>query len=95
MKRSNPCPNAGEGCPLFNSKAGCHTDIHHELWPAYQYSTPVERQFRELSENKVRMCRNEHNELHATEFPPHKPTLRDMLAALAIEATEEPYEQAA
>lgn len=61
---------------------GCFEDIDHEYWPSRQYRTPLEKEFRELPENKRQICRDLHNERHATESPPEKPSRREMISAV-------------
>lgn len=60
----------------------CHPDRHHLFWPKREYRQPIERAFRELPCNTVRMCRKQHTELHL-EPPPQKPRIRAMKAAIA------------
>jgi hypothetical protein len=76
-----PCSNQ-DSCPLFQSRSSCFEDVHHLFYPANQYRTGVAKEFRELDENKVRICRQEHNDTHATELPPEKPELDDMRDAI-------------
>lgn len=76
------CPNPDPNCTYAGQ--GCFSDIHHTKYPRRDYRTPLEREFRELPENKVRMCRAEHDELHASEFPPPKPSREVMLGAVSI-----------
>jgi hypothetical protein len=76
-------------CPLANTKRGCFEDIHHEFWPKRHYQTPLEKEFRELDENKVQMCRWEHEDLHRYEQPPEKPSREEMINALASLAVQE------
>lgn len=84
-----PCPSANEGCRFYETELGCVTNTHHRYWPKRRYTTSVERAFRELPDNKVDLCMDEHRELHATEAPPHKPTRNEMLQALANIAIQE------
>lgn len=69
------CENINEGCKYFATEIGCHSDQHH----LYSQTTAkqlghIAKKFCELPENKVQLCRVEHEELHATteplEFPP-------------------------
>lgn len=60
----------------------CFTSIHHLYWPARDYTTPLERLYRSLDENKIEMCREVHDRLHALEQPPEKPTREEMLHEL-------------
>lgn len=76
------CPNASPECRYFESKHGCRTNVHHLYWPKNQYTTPVEKEFRELPENKERMCMSEHSDLHRLEAPPDKPDREEMLLAI-------------
>lgn len=76
------CPGADESCKYWDSKHGCRTNVHHKMWPKRDYTTPIEREFRELPENKERMCMQEHDLLHQTERPPQKPDRETMLLAI-------------
>lgn len=67
-------------CKYFNR--GCYEDVDHIYWPANQYTDPIERVFRELPENKREICRQKHEERHATEEPPQKPSLEVMEHAI-------------
>ena len=69
MERGHCTPEQRAVCPLRE----CFRDVHHKYWPKRWYGSEVAKEFRELPENKVVMCRNEHNELHATELPPDRP----------------------
>jgi hypothetical protein len=80
-----PCPFESEGCPLSNTVDGCFVDTHHKQYPRSAYRTPTERRFRELDENKVDLCRAVHNEIHATEPAPIKPSLEVMQFAIQQE----------
>lgn len=75
------CENANPECKYAPR---CYSDEHHLAWPRSDYRTKVERDFRNLSINKVQICRAEHDELHLEE-PPTKPTRDEMLGALALE----------
>lgn len=69
------CENPNkEGCPIAELKGGCFSDTDHIYWPASDYTSTLERTFRELPENKQQLCRWEHVERHATEEPPIKPS---------------------
>lgn len=74
-----------EQCPITNVECkyypDCFTDVHHTYWPDRHYRTGLEKSFRELSANKERLCRAEHDERHQ-ELPPEKPDPRFMLNAL-------------
>lgn len=94
-QRRTPCPKQNRECPLFDTKAGCFADKHHIFWPAHYYRTPLEKDFRELPQNKELTCRDEHNEIHATEYPPKKPSTQEMIQAISQVAIEGTHEQAA
>lgn len=72
----SPDPN----CKYF--ERGCFEDLDHHYWPAKDYTTPVEKEFRELPENKSMKCRVIHEQRHATEQPPLKPSRDFMLNAI-------------
>lgn len=81
-------------CKHFNRCADNYKEIgkillttHHEFWPKSSYKTKLERQFRELPENKTRICAQEHDDLHACNLPPEKPERYEMLQA--VEDSEE------
>lgn len=73
------CPFANDGCRYAPD---CYADTDHYYWPGYDYKTRVERDFRELPENKDQLCRDLHDQRHATEEPPDKPTRDFMVQAL-------------
>lgn len=83
-----PC-STQEQCRLKNSKLGCRVDIHHLFYPARDYAKGVDKEFRELDENKVVMCRALHEDIHYLEDAPDKPTRTEMLQALGRIPLEE------
>lgn len=83
-----PCVNF-DTCPLRSSKRGCFEDVHHYAYPKRDYQTTLEKEFRELDENKVRICRQEHNDIPALESPPRKPDLETMQRAVARVAMQD------
>lgn len=85
MKR--PCENASEACRYYET--GCYADVHHVWWPRRKYRSQVERQFRELPENKEVLCREAHDDLHATTRPPVKPPREVMIRAIGQHSIEE------
>lgn len=72
------CPTPDSSCPLKK----CFGDVHHEYYPSSQYRRPIEKEFRNLPENKEFICRAVHNEIHATQQAPDKPTLDFMREAI-------------
>jgi hypothetical protein len=74
---------------LFETKLGCFEDTHHDFYPASEYSQGVANVFRELPENKRRLCRAIHNSIHAEEEPPVKPDRAFMLQAIARQLTKD------
>jgi len=83
------CLNANEQCRFYDTELGCVSNEHHIYYPKKRYTTGIERQFRELPENRVQMCLDEHRELHATQRPPEKPSREIMLQAIAARAIGE------
>ena len=81
MKRF--CPKANEACKLAPK---CYSDKHHPDYPAFQYKTSLERQYREIRAIGNYMCRAEHDELHATQIAPEKPSVPNMVNYLANSA---------
>lgn len=70
------CPRKWQAaCPRRNSKEGCVRRSHHIFYPASGYETKLEKQFRNLPENRVDMCRQVEEQIHRLqpEGPP-KPT---------------------
>lgn len=78
-----PCVNQ-DTCRLRDSRLGCREDVHHRIFPRNQYRSGVAKEYRELEENKVRICRAEHDEIHATEYPPEKPPVAEMREAVLL-----------
>lgn len=76
-----PCDPNRE-CKLRDT-IGCFEDLHHEAWPRGAYRTKLEREFRNNVLNKVIICRDLHNDAHATQNPPQKPTVNEMKEFLA------------
>lgn len=70
-----PCPikNSPE-CPIFNQEGECYEDKHHKYWPASNYVTKQEKEFRNLDVNKVIICRWIHNTIHSVALPPEHPS---------------------
>jgi hypothetical protein len=56
-------------------------------YPKAAYCGRIAMEFRELPENKQQLCREEHDERHATELPPERPTTEVMLGAIALAKT--------
>lgn len=83
------CPNPKPLCPYIGTKRGCYADKHHTLWPASQYTSKLEKEYRQLPENKVQTCRWEHDLLHIMEQPPTKPTPTEMHEAIGRSALGE------
>lgn len=78
-----PC-DPERACALRDT-IGCSEDLHHEAWPRRAYRTRLERDFRNNVLNKVIICRDLHNETHATTPPPEKPTVKQMREFLGYE----------
>lgn len=74
-----PCVPSWD-CPYLDK--GCFEDIDHKYFPKRAYKTEVEREFRELDENKTKVCRRLHDQRHATERIPEKPDLDFMKRAI-------------
>ena len=66
------CPDCYDGCKYFGTDQAIIT-THHLYYPACDYKTRVEKEFRNLEVNKIAICRAIHDEIHATETPPDKP----------------------
>lgn len=79
----NECPEPQPECKYFTT--GCFADIDHVYFPACDYTTPVEKRFRQLPVNKRVLCRMLHEARHATESPPLKPSREFMLGVIATE----------
>lgn len=83
-----PSPNR-EGCPLYDKGRKCRSNTHHLYWPANKYNSPLEKEFRELEENKEQVCIWEHSLIHEEEYPPKKPRTEVMIQAIARAAIGE------
>jgi|GEM_PF-5309081 len=66
-------------CPL---QACAGADTHHLAFEANQYRTSVERRWRELPQNKVRLARCVHEAIHYSGYYPEKPSRDVMLSEL-------------
>jgi len=76
------CPNTSPECRYWKNKHGCRQNTHHLYYPKNDYTTPVEKEFRELQDNKVVLCMVEHDQLHKIEQPPMKPSRDEMLMVI-------------
>lgn len=74
-----PCIPAWD-CPYLET--GCFEDIDHKYGPRRSYKTTVEKEFRQLPENKTLTCRREHDERHDREDFPEKPDRDFMINAI-------------
>lgn len=79
-----PCENQ-DICRLADTQRGCFEDVHHKFWPRRAYRSTVEKEFRELDENKVKLCRDLHDAEHALWEIPDKPDIRLMRLAILEE----------
>jgi hypothetical protein len=57
-------------------------DTHHLWYPSNDYDDTLSAIFRNLPENKVEICRAAHEELHATQEEPVKPSREQMSHAI-------------
>lgn len=72
-------------CPVFRVQGECYEDKHHLFYPRSEYRTSTERQFRNLGENAVKICRNLHNTEHHVFEIPDKPDVELMRMAIEEE----------
>jgi hypothetical protein len=78
------CPDPQPDCKYATLKGGCFSDLHHTYWPKRLYCGKIATEFRGLPENKQQICRREHDERHATEPIPEKPTIDEMKLAIQL-----------
>lgn len=76
-----PCEQNND-CPVKAVVGRCFEDIHHDYFPRREYKTKIEKDFRNLDENKKLMCRMAHNAFHAMGIIPDKPSREEMLKRL-------------
>jgi hypothetical protein len=62
----------------YREEDECFEDLHHEAYPKSAYRTELEKKFRNNILNKVMMCRAIHDEEHAQQLPPKKPSVPEM-----------------
>jgi hypothetical protein len=72
-------------CALYRKIGRCFMDVHHLYYPRRDYTTPTEKRFRELEENKVHICRDLHDTEHAVFEIPEKPDVEIMQMAVTEE----------
>lgn len=77
------CPSPQLDCKYAGLPGGCFADTDHFYWPERNYQTPLEKEYRELPHHKKQLCRMLHDERHATEAPPTKPSREEMARAVA------------
>lgn len=81
-----PCPIANTpACPVYGQEGECYEDTHHLWYPASEYKTKVEKQFRRLGSQTIEICRNLHNIEHVVWIRTPKPDREFMLRAIQEE----------
>lgn len=78
-----PVPEGTRDCPYFFRTTGCHEIRHHRYYPAKDYTTTLEKTFRNLPDNLVVRCHRLEDIEHAATQPPHKPTHEMMVEAIS------------
>lgn len=73
------CPNPTPDCKYETPFA----DTHHPAWPRSEYTTSLEKRYRQLG--AVTLCRCQHDIEH-TYQPPQKPSVEEMRSAIDGEA---------
>lgn len=88
------CLNPDFDCPLKGKQR--KSVGHHQYFPKREFVTPLERAFRNLSENILQRCQCEETEFHRnnSEGLP-KPNLEEMILACTVQFEEIHYEEAA
>lgn len=81
------CPRPEEGCKYFPD---CFADLHHPDYPRKAYTSSLEKRYRSARAAGNYLCRAEHEEIHATEPIPVKPSPDEMRAFLSNVVMEEP-----
>ena len=81
------CRTPNPECKYYETDY-CLQSLHHVYWPRRNYTTPLEKRFRNLPENKELLPRCEHDELHATTEPPEKPSHAFMESVVYIQPVE-------
>lgn len=79
---SEQCDEPQPGCKYFGT-AECLMTTHHDYFPSKDYKTKIEKNFRQLPENKIRISRCLHDDVHLELLPPPKPPRDEMIQALA------------
>ena len=75
------CPTPRQDCK-YEGTPECLITQHHLYWPRPDYTTKLEKDFRNLPQNKEPLSRCDHDELHATQDPPEKPSTDFMVGFL-------------
>lgn len=81
------CTNPDPDCKYYETDY-CLQSTHHVYWPRRDYTTSLEKRFRNLPANKELLPRCLHDELHATLESPEKPSYEYMESAVAIRGLE-------
>jgi len=76
-----PC-NSETPCK-YREEDECFEDIHHEAFPKSAYRDGLEKRFREHVLNKVLICRAVHDDIHAQNLIPQKPSPEQMIQFMA------------
>ena len=76
------CPNLVLNVRMPELQGGCFSDEHHLFFPKFDYRDIMSAEFRNLPENKEQICRWDHDERHANEPIPDKPSKSTCLGLL-------------
>lgn len=71
-----PCVPNPE-CKYWDSPTGCYEDTHH-IYKQHDADTPTKKRFCGLYINKLRLCREVHEQLEATVGWPEYPSVEEM-----------------
>lgn len=83
-----PCPESicdTDECPVFRQLGKCGLNTHHLIFPKRLFKSKVEKEYRELDENKIKVCQQIHRMIHCNQpalTKADKPTRDEMLAAI-------------
>jgi hypothetical protein len=79
---ATPCERPRDDCKYRGTPECLKDTKHHLFFPSPDYTSPLEKVFRNLPQNIVELSRCEHDELHLTTQPPTKPSPEDMARAV-------------
>ena len=72
-EHASDCHHIKKCVAMYKKTGHVLMTVHHKWWPKCDYTTPLEKRFRDLPDEKEELCRGKHDPEHEKD-PPRKPS---------------------